>query len=129
MPSTGPIPCKAIWPPIKKGDKEWRDYYEQCDARTPLHYLNAGIWPMIGGFYVVSLVKLKKWKEAKIELKRLAEANMKKHKIRDHKEGHEFNEWLDGAHGNAKGEPYQAWSAGSYIYAYECLKRRKVLFF
>ncbi|MEA3449469.1 MAG: amylo-alpha-1,6-glucosidase [Patescibacteria group bacterium] len=124
-----PYPCKAIWPPIKKGDKEWRDYYAQCDARTPLHYLNAGIWPMIGGFYVAALVKLKKWKDAKIELKRLAEANMKKLKIRKFKEGYEFNEWLDGAHGNPKGEPYQAWSASTYIYAYECLKQKKVLFF
>jgi glycogen debranching enzyme len=124
-----PFPCKTIWPPIKKGDKEWHDYFELCDAREPLHYLNAGIWPFIGGLYVVALVKMKQFKQAEIELKKLAEANLKKLAIRDIKEGHEFNEWLDGKTGEPKGEPYQAWSAGMYLYAYECVKRKKVIYF
>jgi len=54
---------------------------------------------------------------------------LKKLKIRDLKEGYEFNEWLDGRTGEPKGEPYQAWSAGMFVYAYECVKRKKVLYF
>jgi glycogen debranching enzyme len=118
-----PFPCKAIWPPIKKGDKEWHSYFSKCHARTPWQYLNAGVWPFIGCFYVVALVKMKKYNEAKKELNNLAQANMQK------LSGYEFNEWLDGRTGQPKGEPYQGWSAGTYIYAYECVKRKKILFF
>ena len=84
---------------------------------------------MIGGFYVAALVRMKKFREAKIELERLAQANMKKLKIRDFKEGYEFNEWLHGSSGQPMGEPYQGWSAGAYIYAYECVKQKRVLYF
>ena len=124
-----PYPCKTIWPPLKKGDPGWHTYFEKCDARRPLEYSNAGIWPMIGAFYVVALVKMKKFKKAGQELERLAEGNLKKLITRDFCEGYEFNEWLHGKSGEPKGEPYQAWSAGTYIYAYECVKRKKVIFF
>jgi len=118
-----PYACKTIWPPIKPGDKEWHSYFSKCDARTPYHYSNAGIWPFIGGFYVAALVKMKRHQQAQTELARLAQANMQKLK------GFEFNEWLDGRTGKPKGEPYQAWSAGTYIYAYHCVQSEKVLFF
>jgi len=124
-----PYPCKAIWPPIKKGDKAWHDYFALCEARQPYHYLNAGIWPMIGAFYIVALVKMKQYKKAEQGLEKLARANLQKLRVRDLKQAYEFNEWLDGRTGKPKGEPYQAWSAGSYIYAYECVKRKRVLFF
>lgn len=124
-----PYPGKAIWPPIKPGDKAWHDYFSLCEARTPYHYLNAGVWPMIGAFYVVALVKMKQYKKAKQGLEQLAQANLQKLKIRNLKQAYEFNEWLDGRNGKPKGEPYQAWSAGGFIYAYECVKKRKVLFF
>ena len=124
-----PYPCKAIWPPIKKGDKEWQDYFGLCEARAPFHYLNAGIWPMIGSFYVVALVKMKQFKKAEQELENLAHANSQRLRVRNLKRGYEFNEWLNGRTGQPKGEPYQAWSAGAYLYAYECVRRKKVLFF
>jgi len=118
-----PYPCKTIWPSIKPGDKEWKSYFSQCDAREPDHYLNAGIWPYIGGFYIVALVKMKQFKKAESELQKLAKANLKQ------LDGHEFNEWLDGKTGEPKGEPYQAWSAGTYLYAYECVRQKKVFHF
>ncbi len=111
-----PFALKAIWPPIKKENKDWFSYFAKCDARQPFHYLNAGVWPFIGGFYVLALVKTKRNKEAQIELENLAKANMQK------LNGYEFNEWLDGRSGKPKGEPYQAWSAGSYILAYYATK-------
>ena len=116
-------PLKAIWPPLKPGGKEWHSYFSKCNARQPYHYLNAGVWPFIGGFYVAALVKMKQYEKAAAELNKLAESNLKK--LRNY----EFNEWLDGKTGQPKGEPYQAWSAGTYLYAYECVKRKKVLLF
>lgn len=129
-----PYPCKAIWPPIKKSDKEWHNYFNLCDARKPFQYLNAGVWPFIGSLYIVALVKINEFKKAEIELNNLAKANMKKLNI-GKKEGrniigeYEFNEWLDGKKGKPMGEPYQAWSAGTYLYAYECVKRKSLIYF
>lgn len=119
----GPYPCRVIDPPLKKGDKAWHDYFENCDAREQYHYLNGGVWPFIGGFYVAALVKMKDYEKAEAELTKLAEANLRE------LDGHGFNEWLDGKTGEPKGEPYQGWSAGTYIYAYHCLKKKKALFF
>ena len=120
---SGPYPCRVIDPPLKKGDKAWHDYFENCDAREQYHYLNGGVWPFIGGFYVAALVKMKDYERAEAELTKLAEANLRE------LDGHGFNEWLDGKTGEPKGEPYQGWSAGTYIYAYHCLKKKKALFF
>ena len=62
-------------------------------------------------------------KEAEIQLKKLAEANMKSN----------FGEWLNGKTG-ISGESYsgsqegnQAWNAGMYVLAYESLLKGKVL--
>ena len=120
---SGPYPCRVIDPPLKKGDKAWHDYFENCDAREQYHYLNGGVWPFIGGFYVAALVKMKDYERAEAELTKLAEANLRE------LDGHGFNEWLDGKTGEPKGEPYQGWSAGTYIYAYHCKKKKKALFF
>lgn len=124
-----PYGCKNIWPPIKPGSAAWKPYFNNCDARTPLSYINGGIWPWIGGVYVAALVKVGDLKKARIELERLAEGNMQTLGLRDMAKGYEFNEWLDGKTGKPKGEPFQAWSAGLYLYAYECVKQKKVLYF
>lgn len=119
-----PYPCKAIFPPIKIGDKEWRPYFSKCLAKNPYQYLNGGVWPFIGAFYVAALVKIKDYKKAATELDNLAEAN----KLGEGREW-EFNEWLDGKTGEPKGTLEQSWSAGAYVYALECLKKREALFF
>lgn len=119
-----PYPLKAIFPPIKKGDPEWHSYFEKCDAREPFKYANAGIWPFIGGFYVAALVRAGQLSKARQELESLAEAN---------KQGlageWKFCEWLDGVTGEATPNDFQAWSAGMYIFAYECVRRKRVIWF
>jgi glycogen debranching enzyme len=114
-----PYPVKAIYPPIRRGTKDWQDYFLDCDAKTPFHYLNGGIWTYIGGFYILALIKYKKFDEARRNLRKLAEANMKL-------KGN-FSEWFHGKTGKPSDGGGQAWNAGMYIAAYECLKRRKVL--
>lgn len=119
-----PYPCKAIFPPIKTGDKEWHSYFSKCLAKDPYQYSNGGVWPFIGAFYVVALVKVKDYKKAEKELNNLAEAN----KLGREREW-EFNEWIDGKSGKPKGAPEQGWSAGAYVYAFECFKKKEALFF
>jgi len=116
-----PHPIKAIYPPIFPGEREWRDYYKIGNLNLPHHYHNGGIWPFIGGFYVAALVKTKRMREAKSALEQLAMANYKGKKYE-----WEFNEWLHGATGNPMGYEKQAWSASMYIFAYNCVKSRRV---
>jgi glycogen debranching enzyme len=112
-----PCPVKAIYPPIKRGDKEWHDYFDDCNAREPYQYLNGGIWTYIGGFYILALIKQKKIKRAEQELNKLAEANLNGN----------FPEWINPLTKEAHGR-LQAWSAGMYILAYDSVKKNKVLF-
>jgi len=117
-----PYPVKAIYPLIKPKTKDWQNYFKDCEAGKANHYLNAGIWTFIGGFYVLALVKLKKFKEAEKQLKMLAKANLQKPY---------FSEWLHGktgkpgVSGTGSKEGNQAWNAGMYIAAYESVKRKK----
>lgn len=111
-----PYPVKAIYPPIDKESKYWQDYYLDCRAGTPNEYLNGGIWTFIGGVYVLALIKVKKFKEAEEELMKLAEANIKGN----------YPEWINPLTKRMYGK-YQAWSAGTYIAAYESLKAKRVL--
>ena len=119
-----PYPLKAIYPPIQQGTKDWQDYFLDCEAGIPYHYLNGGIWTYIGGFYVLALLKAKKFKEAEYQLEQLAKANL---------QTPIFSEWLNGQTGipgvSASGseEGNQAWNAGVYILAYESIKNKKVL--
>lgn len=116
-----PYPCKTMHPALKKGDKEWRSYFEKCDSRDPYIYSNAGIWPFIGGFYIAALVKVRQFEKASQELDKLTEGVRVGNKIE-----WEFNEWLHGQSGEPLGEPYQAWTAGMYIFAHECVRRKAV---
>ena len=111
-----PYPVRAIDPPINKKSEHWKNYYETSRS-FPYKYLNGGVWPFIGGFYVCALVKMKRFKEAKEELIKLAEGNNKGN----------FSEWMDGRTGKPGGGSEHAWDAGAYILAYESVKKRKCL--
>ncbi len=111
-----PYPVKALYPPFRKGTKQWEKYFEKSDAKLPYHYLNGGIWPYIGGFYVLALIKYNKFKEAEKELRKLGKSILIGNSP----------EWLDGKTGKPHGK-YQAWNAGMYILAYESLRKKRVL--
>ncbi|MEK6926105.1 MAG: glycoside hydrolase 100 family protein [Nanoarchaeota archaeon] len=109
-----PYQLRDIYPTINKKSEYWQDYYYDAKA-TPNNYLNGGIWPFIGGLYIISLVKLKKYKQAEKELEILADANIK---------GNIFPEWVHPITKKTHGL-YQAWSAGTYIWAYNSVKYKK----
>lgn len=112
-----PSPSKAIHPPIFPGSPDWREYYRSRNLNLPHQYHNGGIWPFIGGFHVAALVRMGWLAEATNLLGDLAVANR-----RGVHDDWEFNEWLHGESGHAMGYPYQAWSAGMYVYAYQAVK-------
>ncbi len=116
-----PYPAQVLTPPIKPKDNDWRPYLTaNKSANYPYGYHNGGIWPFVGGFWVVALAKSGRRDEAWRELEKLALAN---------KLGNwQFNEWLDGRTGQAKGMAGQSWNAGAFLFAYYYLSGRKNIF-
>ncbi len=107
-------PVRSLTPSVQPGDPDWRDYYGTLNA--PDCYHNGGVWPFLGGFYVAALVAAGRHEAASRALDALAELN---------RQG-EFNEWHHGASGEPMGVRDQAWSAGMYLFAYECVRRGRV---
>jgi hypothetical protein len=107
-------PIRSLTPAIHPGDTDWRDYYGTLNA--PHCYHNGGIWPFIGGFYVAALVKAGRLTQAETAFDKLTELN---------RTG-EFNEWHHGETLEPRGVRAQAWSAGMYLFAAECLRHGSV---
>jgi hypothetical protein len=107
-------PLPSLTPAIEPGHPDWRDYYGMLNV--PYHYHNGGVWPFIGGFYVAALVRTGRLRQAQQALDRLTELNL----------AGEFNEWHHGQSYQPMGVTYQAWSAGMYIFACECVNRSDV---
>ena len=106
----GARPLTALFPVVRPGDSDWRDYYGMLNL--PGQYHNGGIWPFIGGFYVAALVQCGRTAEAAEALERLGRLNQQGR----------FNEWHSAYTGEPMGVEQQAWSAGMYLFAEECVK-------
>lgn len=113
-----PAPLKAFFPPIYPGDRDWREYYRSRNLNLPDQYHNGGIWPFLGGFYVLALAQAGLTERAEEALHNLALANEK-----GRTQPWEFNEWLHGRSGRPMGHPLQAWSAGMYVCAYQAVRK------
>jgi glycogen debranching enzyme len=108
-------PLRSLTPVIRPGDADWRDYYGSLNV--PHRYHNGGVWPFLGGFYIAALVKAARIDAAGVVCRRLAELN----------QAGQFNEWHHGETGEAMGVQDQAWSAGMYLFAWECMRRNRVV--
>ena len=118
-----PWPVKAVDPPVREGDRDWREYYRLRNLNLPHQYHNGGAWPYLGGFYVAALVKAGRQAEAQRQLERLSEMNRQS---RTPGAEWDFNEWCHGVSGKPSGFAGQSWSAAMYIYAHECVQRGTV---
>jgi len=106
------IPGKTILYPLKKNNPLWKNYMTKRNLNLPHQYHNGGVWPYIGGFWILFVASIDK-KLAKEELLKLAELNKKNN--------WQFNEWFHGKTGKPMGMPYQSWNAAMYILAYKYL--------
>lgn len=109
-----PYPVRVVLDPVKKSSRLWRSYMQRYKQNFPYQYHNGGIWPFVGGFWVMLLAKLGKRPLAWKELQRYAEAN------RLNNWG--FNEWLHGKSGEPMGMNGQSWNAAMFILAYHTLR-------
>jgi len=108
-----PFPVRAVLTPLEQGEESWRRYMERHRQNLPYRYHNGGIWPFIGGFFVILLARLGMVERAWQELEMMARASALK--------DWEFNEWLHGETGEPMGMPGQSWNAGLFLLARRCL--------
>lgn len=113
-----PFPLKAMSPIIFKHNKDWEHIY--ATKEKPYTYHNGGIWPMLTGFWINTLVKNGHHKKAKEELIKLAEV------LRDSK--YVFHEYYNSKTSKPKGTPYQAWSAAGFMIGYHSVYDKVKLF-
>jgi glycogen debranching enzyme len=118
-----PYPMRTYPRSFAAGDR-WGMYKHDLEAfqgerwrNPPGSYHNGGVWPFIGGLYVVALDRVGMAAEARAELRRLTAAN------RLSKDGRDwgFHEWIHAETGEPSGAPRQTWSAGTYLLAVEAL--------
>ncbi|MDD3084189.1 MAG: glycoside hydrolase 100 family protein [Candidatus ainarchaeum sp.] len=113
-----PFPLTSLFPPVVEREKDWEPIYSKKEK--PFTYHNGGIWPLIAGFWVFSLTKLKKRRTALKELELFASILKRDEWL--------FPEYYNGLTGEAMGKNYQAWSAAGYIIAYKSFKEKTNFF-
>jgi len=108
-----PYPARAVTTPIDTDHELWRAYMGRHQQNHPHQYHNGGIWPFIGGFWVLALAQLDKKTLARQELAKLAHVNS----LDDWR----FTEWFHGQTLAPMGMAGQSWNAAAYLLAYKAL--------
>jgi len=102
-------PVRAVTRPIRRRSALWRPYMARHRQNEPWQYHNGGIWPMVGGFWVLALVAAGRLPEARLELEKLAQACALRNWA--------FTEWLHGTKATPRGMPGQSWNAAAFLMA------------
>jgi glycogen debranching enzyme len=104
-----PYPVRVVTHPIKQHSSLWRPYMARHRQNHVWQYHNGGIWPMVGGFWVVALAGAGRREQALQDLARMARSCA----VRDWA----FTEWLHGKTLAPRGMPGQSWNAAAYLMA------------
>jgi hypothetical protein len=111
-------PIRVVCEPIRKASQLWRPYMSRHRQNLAWQYHNGGIWPMVGGFWVMALAEAGWGDQAAVELGKLAHAN-----------GlgiWQFNEWLHGRTLEPRGMPRQSWNAAAFLLALRTCEGERV---
>ena len=113
-----------FFPFIRPQDADWRPRY--ASFNLPGEYHNGGVWPFVCGFYIAALVAAGRHRLARRKLEALTEL-VRPARRADVPFG--FNEWFRAQDGQPRGEDWQTWSAGMYLYATKCVQEARTPFF
>ncbi len=114
-------PVRAVTHPIRRRSALWRPYMARHRQNEIWQYHNGGIWPMLGGFWVVALAAAGRLPQARLELEKLARACALRN--------WSFTEWLHGTRGTPRGMPGQSWNAAAFLMAERAIaEKRNILF-
>ena len=109
-----PYPVRVVCAPVPEDSFLWRPYMSRHQQNFAWQYHNGGIWPFVGGFWVMALAGAGDPEIAARELLAVARANALN--------GWEFNEWLHGRTFQPLGMPGQSWNAAAFLMAEHMLK-------
>jgi hypothetical protein len=113
-------PVRVVTRPIRRRSALWRPYMARHRQNEVWQYHNGGIWPMVGGFWVVALAAAGHLSQARLELENLARACA----LRNWR----FTEWLHGTKATPRGMPGQSWNAAAFLMAERAIaEKRNVL--
>ncbi len=104
-----PWPVRVVCAPIPATSFLWRTYMTRHRQNLEWQYHNGGIWPFVGGFWVVALAQAGERDRAQAELAKLARVNAL--------DGWSFNEWLHGRTLAPRGMRGQSWNAAAFLIA------------
>jgi hypothetical protein len=102
-------PVRVTCAPIRRTDSLWRAYMARHRQNFEHRYHNGGVWPFVGGFWVMLLAQLGRQRRASGQLARLAAVNQ----VNDW----QFNEWFHGKTGQPSGMAGQSWNAATFLLA------------
>lgn len=104
-----PYPVRVVTRPIKKNSSLWRPYMARHRQNLVWQYHNGGIWPMVGGFWIMALAAAGRSSQARAELIKLARVCALGN--------WNFTEWLHGKTLAPRGMPGQSWNAAAFLMA------------
>ncbi len=110
-----PYPVRVVTKPIPREHPRWRAYMARHQQNHPHQYHNGGIWPFVGGFWVLALAMLGQQDLARAELLKLARANA----LDDWR----FTEWFHGETLAPMGMAGQSWNAATFLLASQAIER------
>ncbi|WP_369662446.1 amylo-alpha-1,6-glucosidase [Variovorax sp. V15] len=108
-----PWPVRVVLHPLPRQHPLWRAYMGRHRQNIVHQYHNGGIWPFVGGFWVMALAKLGEHGMAWAELAKLARANA----LDDWR----FTEWFHGRTLAPMGMAGQSWNAATFLLARRAL--------
>ena len=112
--ASDPWPIRVVLNPMGRRHELWRPYMARHQQNHPHQYHNGGLWPFVGGFWVLALSRLGLRERAWHELAALAAANAH--------DDWRFTEWFHGQTLAAMGMAGQSWNAATLLLAHRALK-------
>jgi glycogen debranching enzyme len=112
--ASDPYPIRVVLRPLSRQHELWRPYMSRHRQNQPHQYHNGGIWPFVGGFWVMALARVGRSDRAWQELAALARVNQ----LDDWR----FTEWLHGSSLEPLGMAGQSWNAATFLLALRTLR-------
>lgn len=109
-----PYPIRVVLQPWSRQHALWRAYMGRHRQNEMHQYHNGGLWPFVGGFWVLAQARLGHLELAWQALARLAEVN----RLDDWR----FTEWFHGRTLAPLGLAGQSWNAASFLLALRTLR-------
>ncbi|MFP5474705.1 MAG: amylo-alpha-1,6-glucosidase [Gammaproteobacteria bacterium] len=109
-----PWPVRVVLHPLSQQHPLWRPYMGRHQQNYLHQYHNGGIWPFVGGFWVMVLAQLGLHDQANAELVKLARANAH--------DDWRFTEWFHGKTLAPMGMAGQSWNAAAFLMASKALR-------